>query len=66
VKPGDLRRWISSMPGLADIGDLMLVTEEFEENPASPRWVSFLCNGRHERMTWRWAMLNTEAIDETR
>ena len=66
MQPGDLRMWTESVPGLADIGDLMLVTGESQANPASPKMVSFLCNGTHERMTWQWVLLNSEAIDETR
>ena len=66
MKPGDLRRWMEPVPGLADIGDLMLVTGESQVNPASPKTVSFLCNCKHERMTWQWVLLNTEELDETR
>ena len=65
MKPGDLRRWTESVPGLADIGDLMLVTGESQANPASPKMISFFCNGAHERMTWQWVLLNTEELDET-
>jgi len=66
VNPGDLRMWKESVPGLADIGDLMLVTGESQDNPASPKMISFLCNCKHERMTWQWVLLNTEELDETR
>lgn len=66
MKPGDLRMWKKSVAGLADIGDLMLVTGESQANPASPKMISFLCNCAHERMTWQWVLLNTEELDETR
>lgn len=66
MKPGELRKWISSTPSLADIGDLMLVIDETQENPLALRMVRFLCNGAYLSMTWQWVMLNTEAIDETR